>query len=93
MKYIPGFAFTIGIQQSSKPKGGSLLQNLNKKQSLKGDEDFVFGNTYKLFNISKVEDKFRYTFTNQSAGNVRTIIEFDNPDEADKKISSLIGAS
>jgi len=92
MKYIPGFTFTIGIQ-TNKHKGGSVLQQFRKTESLKGDQEFALGNNYKLFNISKTDNKFIYTFINQTDKNAKTIIEFNNMEEADKRISTLIGAS
>ena len=87
MKYIPGFQFVVG---SVVKKSVSLMERNNRQRMSVADKDFIPGETYKIYNITRKDGKFIYSFTAGSSEPVE--LEFNSIAEADQRISRLIGA-
>ena len=88
MKYIPGHSFIVGQIQR---KSASMLQQKSKQQSIKGDEHFQVGYTYKIHHIKPYKDEVEYSFVSNNENSPSFSLKFPSIHIAEQKISRLIG--
>lgn len=87
MKYIPGFQFVVGTVTK---KSMSLMERRQQQKRAVVDKDFIPGEAYKIYNVTRTDDKFLYSFISGSGEKLN--LEFNSIAEADQRISRLIGA-